>query len=147
MRATASPTPPLPTTTIRMTTLSLSFRSAATSPPCLDDLDPDDDDERQDEHERTDHVRLRRDASRRGDVDELRERREAARVEVRDDEVVEAEAERQQRGCRDAGHQQWERDLPEREPWRCVQVRGGLLESRVEARDACLDGHDDEADT
>src|SRR5690606_564924 len=112
-----------------------------------DELDDDDEREGEEEHERPDDVRLRWDPPVRRDVDELREGREGrARVEVRDDEVVEAEREREQPGREDARDEQREGHAPEGRPRRGVQVGRGLLEARVEARDARLDREHDESD-
>ena len=62
--------------------------------------------DRDHEHQGADHVDLHRHAALRDAPDVEGERRRGARVEVGDDEVVEGQRERQQRGAEDAGEHQ-----------------------------------------
>ena len=83
-------------------------RLRASPPTTIDDRDH--------EHHRADDVDLHRYAALRDAPDVHRERRRRARVEVGDDEVVERQRERQQRGAEDAREDQREGDPPERLP-------------------------------
>ena len=90
-----------------------------------------------DDDDRRDRVDLGRHAEPDLRVDVDRQRRRAdARVERRDDQVVERQRERQHRPGRDRRQQQRQRHVPERAPRRRPEVARGLLQLRVEVRGA-----------
>ena len=75
-----------------------------------------------------------------------RERLGRALVEVRDDEVVDRESEREQRRGEDAWGEQRQSDRAERREGVGAQIAGGLLEAAVESDQPRTDDDNDEAD-
>ena len=73
------------------------------------------------------------------------ERLRPARIEVRDDEVVDGERESEQRSCEHRGRDQGQRHLAERRDLVRAEVHRRLLEVPVEADQARLHGDHDEA--